>query len=196
MNNFNDGKQAALNGVCHLDNPHNFATEAHDEWAKGWMVGDDPVVWGHLAPVHAYVANGESIRTLIVEAYSIDPLETPWEAGRQASQNKGVMADNPYEPETVNGDEWDRGFTHGCLIDIPAIVDEDLASLALPTVQVKVRPTRAFWAVLNNLQIARGYSVEELSKYIGLDQDRLTAEMVDFGYYDNDGIPLFEVAVA
>ena len=194
-NVFVEGKKAATMGLSHMENPHQFGSEAHEEWAKGWLVGDDPMVYGHLAPVPEYVEQHGALVALICEAMMVDPYETPWEAGRLASHNGASLADNPYEPETVDGDEWDRGFGHGSLekISKSALVEAmDLPEL--PTVQV--RPNRSFWAVLNNLQVSRSLSVGELAKYIGIDQDRLVAAMTEFGFYDSDGIPLNEIVAA
>jgi ribosome modulation factor len=188
---FQRGIEAAKDGLSHEDNPYELGTEAYAEWAKGWLVGDAPEVWGHLTTPQE-TQTTSSLLGMLAQAYSIDPDETVWEAGRKASLNGGCMSDNPYEPGTVNQEEWDRGFAHGSLHDV--VPASELALLPLP--QVKVVPTRAFWALLNNIQIARTYSVAELATFIGINPDRIVAEMKDHDFYDEDGIPLFEVVAA
>ena len=188
---FQDGKTAAEARLAHDTNPHAVGTEAFEQWAKGWLVGDDPLVWGHLNPKQL-VANDDTLVESLIESYELDPCETEWEAGRKASQNGGCMSDNPYEPETVSKDEWDRGFVHGSKHKEMVLVELDLP--ALPSVQVL--PNRSFWAHLNNLQIKQVLSVPELAKSIGIAEELLKAEMKLYGFYDEDGIPLYEVVAA
>jgi hypothetical protein len=190
-NIFNEGKAAAEARLAHDANPYNLGSDAYEQWAKGWLVGDDPVVWGHLTPT-LFVATDDTLVESLEQVYELDPQETEWESGRKASQAGGCMSDNPYEPETVSKDEWDRGFVHGSQHPEMAAIESDLA--ALPSVQVL--PSRTFWAHLNNLQIRLVLSVSELAKHIGLAEEMIVAEMVRYGFYDDDGIPLYEVAAA
>lgn len=186
---FQEGLSAAKSGASHDVNPYEIGTEAYDKWANGWLVGDDPLVWGHLTPSLDGQDHSALLR-MMAEAYGVDPEETVWEAGRKAAQTDGDHSDNPYDPETVNWDEWDRGFKHGTAMAVQAEAE------ALPLAHVKILPTRAFWAVLNNMQIERVKSVQELAAFVGVDEDRLRAEMAYHGFYDVDGIPLYEVVAA
>lgn len=188
---FNEGKAAADARLAHDANPHPWASEAYEQWAKGWLVGDDPLVWGHLAPAE-FMSTDEALLGSLEFVYELDPEETEWEAGRKASQTGGCMADNPYEPETVSKDEWDRGFVHGSQHLEMVAIEADVATL--PSVQIL--PIRTFWAHLNNLQIRLSLSVSELAKHIGLAEEMLISEMVNYGFYDDDGIPIYEVVAA
>lgn len=189
-NAFNEGKAASEASLPHDINPHAVGSEAFEQWAKGWLVGDDPLIWGHLNPKQ-FVVTDDALVESLVASYELDPRETEWEAGRKASQNGGSLSDNPYDPETVSKDEWERGFMHGSNQKRQM---EELDLLALPSVQVL--PNRSFWAHLNNFQIKQVLSVTELAKSIGIAEELLISEMRLYGFYDEDGIPLYEVVAA
>lgn len=194
-NTFQSGLLAAQAGMSHMDNPFELASEAYDMWAKGWLVGDAPEVWSHLAPKAESMVDTALVEVLTCQ-YVADPMETEWEAGRKASQNGGDLADNPYDPETVSGEEWARGFSHGVPAGESRSANEADGDYGLPLPGVQTLPHRSFWAVLNNLQLKRQYSVGELAAFIGLSADRIKNEMTLHGFYDSDGIPLFEEAAA
>lgn len=117
-----------------------------------------------------------------IYSFTAELLEqTPWETGRLAAKSDGVLADNPFDPNSVTHAEWSKGFFQGCSEKQQC---------------VQVAPERAFWAKVNNIQIKDSMSVQETAKAFDVSEQQLVERMKFYRFYDDDGIPLFELAVA
>ena len=120
----------------------------------------------------------------IPELYSFtaEVLEqTPWETGRLAAKSEGVLADNPFDPDSVSYAEWSKGFFQGSS-------DKNKS--------VPGFPERAFWATVNNIQIKGSMSVQETALAFDVSEEKLVERMKFYRFYDDDGIPLFELDAA
>lgn len=62
--------------------------------------------------------------------------------------------------------------------------------------EVGFLPERAFWAHVNNMQVRECISVEETARRIGVSVELLEQKMTFYRFYDNDGLPMFDYAVA
>ena len=71
---------------------------------------------------------------------------TTWEQGRLAALRGMTLGDNPEEPDTVNHDEWKKGFVHGSVTDQKSegVVEKIEMIGFLPTIEVQVLPERSF----------------------------------------------------
>lgn len=120
----------------------------------------------------------------IPELYSLtaEALEqTPWETGRLAAKSDQVIADNPFDPDSVSYAEWSKGYFQGCS-------DKKMSIQAVPE--------RAFWANVNNFQIQYSMSVQETAIAFEVSEEQLVDRMKFYRFYDDDGIPLFELDAA
>lgn len=117
---------------------------------------------------------------------------TPWEQGRLAALRGMTLGDNPEEPDTVNHDEWKKGFVHGSVTDQKSegVVEKIEMIGLLPAIEVQVLPERSFWAVLNNLQIDRSLTVTQLARRAGVSEEQLCERMMIFGFFDPDSVPM------
>ncbi|HHH9441245.1 TPA: hypothetical protein ACP32N_003182 [Pseudomonas aeruginosa] len=117
---------------------------------------------------------------------------TPWEQGRLAALRGLTLGDNTETPDTVNHDEWKKGFVHGSVSNRSPETEIDNIEVIglLPVIEMQVLPERSFWAVLNNLQIDRGLTVTQLAKRVGVSEEQLCERMMIFGFFDPDSVPM------
>lgn len=127
----------------------------------------------------------------IVAAYGLNQV-TPWEAGRKASQSKGVVVENPWPSGSLDHAEWFRGLDHGRRYDSHTVDDTEEAVVVEthPAYPVEPLNERSFWATANNVQIQHHLSPDQLAGRLGVGVELLKSNMVAHHFYDEDAIPL------